>query len=174
MNRIWYFEDSSLFTQLVKCFLMSISKAACCDTLPHATRTALGLKSPVAPGRVEHVARWQVQGGLRGWRCLTYRIPCGLCPPMFLFTEEFSHAEGWSHSRYIICEKIHVIPRLEWIEQGDIKWSFFVSSFLWCCQFFRVRVTSALNVSQETEQAQAPYGQKQLGIVVRYLQWITS
>lgn len=32
------------------------------------TRTA-GLKSPVAPGRVEHVARWQVQGGLRG-RCL--------------------------------------------------------------------------------------------------------
>ena len=116
MNRIWYFEDSSLFTQLVKCFLMSISKAACCDTLPHATRTALGLKSPVAPGRVEHVARWQVQGGLRGWRCLTYRIPSGRCPPMFLFTEEFSHAEGWSHSRYIICEKNprHPSTRMNW------------------------------------------------------------
>lgn len=66
MNTIWYFEDSSVLTQLVQRFLMSVSKAACCDTLHHATRTALGLKSPVAPGRVEHVARWQVQGGLRG------------------------------------------------------------------------------------------------------------
>lgn len=47
MNRIWYFEDSSLFTQLVKCFLMSISKAACCDTL---LQTYSDCRSEVASG----------------------------------------------------------------------------------------------------------------------------
>ena len=137
-KKSWELRIPLLPIQLVTCFLdvyfnsCMLRHVAPC--YPDCLRSEVASGTRACGARCS-VASWRWDERLK---IFGHQIPWGLCLPIFLIYEGILRCRRLKLIVNIICAKIHITPRLEWIEQGDIKWSFLHI----VVPILRVRVTS--------------------------------